>query len=39
LRCFCRVVRGEEEIPQSARYADGIQVMRWIDQLVHRIEL
>lgn len=39
LRCFCRVVRGEEEIPQGARYADGIQVMRWIDQLVHRIEL
>ena len=39
LRCFCRVVRGEEEIPQGARYADGIQVMHWIDQLVHRIEL
>jgi hypothetical protein len=34
LRCFCRVVRGEEEIPQGARYADGIQVMRWIDGLV-----
>ncbi len=38
LRCFFRVVRGEGDIPQGARYADGIQVMRWIDQLVHRIE-
>ena len=38
LRCFCRVVRGEEEIPKGARYADGLQVMRWIDLLVHRIE-
>ena len=38
LRCFCRVVRGEEKIPRGARYTDGIQVMRWIDQLVHSIE-
>jgi predicted dehydrogenase len=34
LRCFCRVVRGEESIPIGARYADGIQVLRWIDRLV-----
>ena len=34
VRCLCRVVRGEEEIPQGARYAEGIQVKRWIDRLV-----
>ena len=33
-RGFCYVVRCEKEIPRDARYTDGIQVMRWIDQLV-----
>ena len=34
MRCLCRVVLGEGEIPQGARNAEGIQVKRWIDRLV-----
>jgi predicted dehydrogenase len=33
LRCFCRVVRGLHEVPVGARYADAIQVQRWMDKL------
>lgn len=33
LRQFCRVIRGEAEIPVGATYGDAIQVQRWIDQL------
>lgn len=33
LRCFCRVVRGEQAIPPGATFADGIQVQRWMDRL------
>ena len=33
LRCFCRVVRGRQDVPRGARYADALQLMRWIDRL------
>ena len=33
LRCFCRVVRGLEDVPVGATYADAIQVQRWMDKL------
>jgi predicted dehydrogenase len=33
LRCFCRVVRGEEAVPLGATYADALQVQRWTDRL------
>lgn len=31
LRCFCRVVRGLEQVPMGAAYADALQVQRWMD--------
>lgn len=33
LRAFCRVVRGVAAVPLGCRYADGIQVQRWMDKL------
>ncbi|MDP6778890.1 MAG: Gfo/Idh/MocA family oxidoreductase [Candidatus Latescibacteria bacterium] len=33
LRCFCRVVRGQQPIPVGATYADAVQVERWLDKL------
>jgi len=33
LRCFCRVVRGLQDVPVGATYADAIQVQRWMDRL------
>jgi predicted dehydrogenase len=33
LRCFCRVVRGLEQVPMGATYADGLQVQRWMDRV------
>lgn len=33
LRCFCRVVRGEQPVPIGATYADGLQVQTWIERL------
>ncbi len=33
LRCFCRVVRGEQDVPAGATYDDAIQVQRWMEQL------
>jgi predicted dehydrogenase len=35
LRCFCRVVRGLESIPDGARYEDAMQVQRWLDRLLN----
>jgi len=32
-RSFCRVVRGQQSVPIGARYEDGMQLMRWLDQL------
>ena len=36
LRCFCRVVRGVQEVPVGATYADAIQVQRWMSKLESR---
>jgi predicted dehydrogenase len=33
LRCFCRVVRGQQSVPRGAAYADALQVQRWMDRL------
>lgn len=33
LRCFCRVVRGEQTVPVGAAYSDAMQVQRWMDQI------
>ena len=33
LRCFCRVVRGVQEVPIGATYSDAMQVQRWLDRL------
>lgn len=33
LRCFCRVVRGEQAVPAGATYADALQVQEWMEKL------
>lgn len=33
LRCFCRVVRGIQAVPEGAAFADAIQVQRWMEKL------
>jgi predicted dehydrogenase len=33
LRCFCRVVRGQQAVPAGATYADAVQVQQWMDRL------
>jgi len=33
LRCFCRVVRHEQEVPAGATFADALQVQAWMEQL------
>ena len=33
LREFFRVVRGEQPVPLGARYSDGLQVQRWLENL------
>jgi hypothetical protein len=33
LRCFCRVVRGQQAVPMGATYHDAMQVRGWIDRL------
>ena len=33
LRHFCRVVRGQAEIPLGARLADGLRIQGWLEQL------
>jgi predicted dehydrogenase len=33
LRCFCRVVRGQQAVPAGASYADALQVQEWMDKL------
>lgn len=35
IRCFCRVVRGEQSVPVGATYRDAIQVQGWMNQLDH----
>jgi predicted dehydrogenase len=33
LRCFCRVVRGQQNVPAGATYADALQVQGWMERL------
>ncbi len=33
LRCFCRVVRGQQAVPMGATYADAMQVQQWLERL------
>lgn len=33
LRCFCRVVRGEQAVPVGATYYDALQVQSWMARL------
>jgi hypothetical protein len=33
LRCFCRVVRGQQPVPIGTTYGDAIQVQQWMDKL------
>ena len=33
LRCFCRVVRGQQVVPVGATYGDALQVQQWMDRL------
>jgi predicted dehydrogenase len=33
LRCFCRVVRGQQGVPMGATYDDALQVQQWMDRL------
>ena len=33
LRCFCRVVRGQQPVPTGATYHDALQVQQWMEQL------
>lgn len=33
LRCFCRVVRGEQPVPSGATYFDALQVQQWLARL------
>jgi predicted dehydrogenase len=33
LRHFCRVVRGQAQPPLGARYADGLRIQGWLEQL------
>ncbi len=33
LRCFCRVVRGQQSVPVGATYHDAIQVQQWMDKI------
>ncbi len=33
VRCFCRVVRGQQAVPVGATFTDGLQVQDWLDKL------
>ena len=33
LRCFCRVVRGQNPVPAGATYSDALKVQRWMNRL------
>ena len=33
MRCFCRVLRGQAEVPIGATYTDADQILGWLDKL------
>lgn len=39
LRCFCRVVRGQQSVPIGATYEDALQVQRWMDRLASGLKI
>ena len=39
LRCFCRVVRGQQSVPAGATYQDALQVQQWMDRLASGLHL
>jgi predicted dehydrogenase len=39
LRCFCRVVRGQQQVPAGASYADAMQLMHWLERLEQAADL
>lgn len=38
LRCFCRVVRGQQSVPVGATYGDALQVQHWMDRLASGLD-
>ena len=38
LRCFCRVVRGQQSVPVGATYGDALQVQQWMDRLASGLD-
>jgi predicted dehydrogenase len=38
LRCFARVVRGQQPVPVGATYNDALQVARWLDELEQAVQ-
>ncbi|MBN9523779.1 Gfo/Idh/MocA family oxidoreductase [bacterium] len=38
IRCFCRVVRGEQDVPVGATYGDALQVQQWMDRLAASLD-
>jgi len=38
LRCFCRVVRGQQIVPMGATYSDALQVQHWMDRLASGLD-
>ena len=39
LRCFCRVVRGQQAVPIGATYHDAIQMQGWLDRLEQSVTI
>jgi predicted dehydrogenase len=38
IRCFARIVRGQQTVPVGATYNDAMQVMRWLDELEQSVD-
>ena len=38
-RYFLRVISGKQDVPVGARYQDGLQVQRWMQELIERYSL
>lgn len=38
LRCYCRVVRGQQPVPAGATYHDALRVQQWMDRLAECAE-
>jgi len=38
LRCFCRVVQGQQSVPVGATYGDALQVQQWMDRLASGLD-